>query len=57
MNGIIKEEFLIQKPKKVEMAKQMVRESIKIYNNKRPHLSLNYKPPDPLHKKALTLLD
>lgn len=57
MNGIIKEEFITVKPKTVEMARKIIDQSVKIYNNQRPHLSLNYKTPNKMHKKALTLLD
>ena len=41
---ILKQEFLIYKCKNIQDLKQMVKESIYIYNNKRPHLSLKMKP-------------
>ena len=44
INGILKQEFLIYKCKNIQDLKQMVKESIYIYNNKRPHLSLKMKP-------------
>jgi len=50
VNGILKNEFLLSKPKDIEQAKQMVRESIDIYNTKRPHLALKYKTPDEVHR-------
>jgi putative transposase len=50
VNGILKEEFMIHKPKNLEEARQMVKESIRIYNEKRPHLSLKYKTPDEVHR-------
>jgi putative transposase len=53
INGILKEEFITIKPKTVEMARKIVDESIKIYNSKRPHLSLKYKTPNQMHKKKL----
>lgn len=50
VNGILKGEFLIRKPKDITEAKQMVAESIRIYNERRPHLSLEYKTPDEVHR-------
>jgi putative transposase len=34
----------------------MVRQSIKIYNELRPHLSLKYKTPDAVHQALLNQL-
>jgi putative transposase len=56
MNGIIKEEFIITKPKTIEVARKIIDQSIKIYNSKRPHLSLKYKTPDQMHKKSSNLI-
>lgn len=50
VNGILKGEFLLNKPKNIDEARQMVKESIRIYNQKRPHLSLKYKTPDAVHQ-------
>lgn len=50
VNGILKNEFLIRKPKDIAEAKVMVAESIRIYNERRPHLSLEYKTPDEVHR-------
>jgi putative transposase len=50
VNGILKAEFLIHRPQNLEQARQMVKESIRIYNEKRPHLSLKYKTPDEVHR-------
>ncbi|WP_259227101.1 MULTISPECIES: integrase core domain-containing protein, partial [Raoultella] len=33
-----------------EQARRMVRESVGIYNTQRPHLSLQYKTPDEVHR-------
>jgi len=52
VNGILKQEFLIYKCKNINDLKQMVKESIYIYNNKRPHLSLNMQTPEMVHKKS-----
>lgn len=50
VNGILKGEFLIRKPRDIAEAKQMVAESVRIYNERRPHLSLQYKTPDEVHR-------
>ncbi len=50
VNGIIKNEYLLAKPRDIEEAKQMVRESVEIYNSRRPHLALKYKTPDEVHR-------
>ncbi len=50
INGILKTEFLLHKPSNLKEAKTMVKESIAIYNQKRPHTSLKYKTPDAVHQ-------
>ena len=45
INGILKQEFVIYKCNNANELKQLINESIHIYNNKRPHLSLNMKTP------------
>ncbi len=50
VNGIPKGEFLVRKPKDLVEAKQIVAESIRIYNERHPHLSLQYKTPDEVHR-------
>lgn len=50
VNGILKGEFLLSKPANLEEAKKMVDESVQIYNQKRLHLSLEYKTPDAVHQ-------
>jgi transposase InsO family protein len=52
INGILKDEFLIHTYKDLYQARKVIEESIYIYNNKRPHLSLNYKTPEFMHKKS-----
>lgn len=54
MNGILKNEFLLQTPKNLREATQMIKESIHIYNHERPHLALKYKTPDAVHQASLT---
>lgn len=50
VNGILKMEFLLHRPKDLAEARTMVRESVQIYNGERPHLSLKYKTPDAVHR-------
>lgn len=52
INGILKQEFLINKCNNGKELKQLVKESINTYNNKRPHLSLNMKTPNFIHQKT-----
>lgn len=50
INGILKMEYLLLKPKNLEQARRLVEESIDIYNERRPHLLLSYKTPDEVHR-------
>ena len=52
VNGILKQEFLINKCRTLSELKSLVRESVDIYNRLRPHLSLDMKTPEEVHKKA-----
>lgn len=52
INGILKQEFLINKCKDAQELKKLIEESIHIYNSKRPHLSLNMKTPNYIHEKT-----
>jgi len=52
MNGILKNEFLIEKCNNGNELKKVIDQSIEIYNNKRPHLALGMKTPDYVHKKT-----
>jgi len=50
VNGILKGEFYLDECfTNLEHAKRAVKNAIKIYNNKRMHLSLNYKTPEMAH--------
>lgn len=51
INGILKQEFLIYKCNNGNELNQLIKESIQIYNSKRPHLSLNMKTPNFVHNK------
>ena len=37
VNGILKTEFLLQRPANLEQARLMVEQSVQIYNHERPH--------------------
>ena len=50
VNGILKMEYLLVKPEDMTQARRMVRESVEIYNTRRPHLSLKYKTPEEVHR-------
>lgn len=52
INGILKQEYLIEKAKNGYDLKQMVKQAVDSYNNRRPHLSLNYKTPNFVHQKT-----
>lgn len=54
VNGILKGEFLLNRPRNIDEARKMVEESVMIYNQKRPHLSLKYKTPDAVHQAFFT---
>jgi putative transposase len=53
VNGILKNEFLLQQPNDLHEARRMVSESIAIYNQERPHFSLQLKTPDEVHRASL----
>lgn len=51
VNGILKSEFLVDTYKDLEQTEKIVNQSVEIYNNKRPHLSLNMSTPAAIHHK------
>jgi transposase InsO family protein len=51
INGILKGEFLINTCNTGKELKILIPKSIETYNNKRPHLSLNYKAPNFIYHK------
>ena len=53
VNGILKNEFLLNNSKDLEEARKMVKQSIRIYSEVRPHQSLKYKTPDAVHQALL----
>lgn len=57
INGILKEEFLFPLTENINQLRTMVKQSIDIYNRKRPHLALEMNVPEQVHKikKSLTV--
>lgn len=54
MNRTIKEEFgMDRKLKSRQQVKQLVAESILLYNQKRPHLALKMKTPDEVYQTKI----
>lgn len=53
LNGILKSEFMLgENLKSFKFAKELVKESVKLYNEKRLHLSLNYQTPESQYRLA-----
>ena len=58
VNGILKHEFMLgERLVSFDVAKKLVAESIKIYNNERPHLSLNYRTPNDVYTETTKRYD
>ncbi|WP_155487191.1 integrase core domain-containing protein, partial [Vibrio harveyi] len=55
VNGILKQEFLLHRSRNIEELKQLVKQSVSIYNNMRPHLSLGMRTPNEVHDKSQLL--
>lgn len=53
INGILKTEFLLNRPSDLAQARGIVQQSVDIYNQERPHLALKYKTPDEVHRAFL----
>jgi putative transposase len=53
VNGILKQEFLLQLPDDLHEARRMVSQSIAIYNTERPHCSIQLKTPDEVHRASM----
>jgi putative transposase len=53
VNGILKQEFLLELPEDLAQARRMIAQSIQIYNSMRPHLSLEYKTLDAVHQASI----
>ena len=52
INGILKQEFLFETCTNGKELDQLVHESIQIFNQERPHLSLKMKTPNQIHEKT-----
>jgi len=52
VNGILKQEFLVEKCNNKQELEQIIKESINIYNGERPHTNLNMKTPNFVHEIA-----
>lgn len=52
INGILKQEFLLETCNTGKELEKLIEESIETYNNCRPHLSLGMKTPNVIHEKA-----
>lgn len=53
VNGILKDEFFLdQQFKSTQNVREVSRQAINIYNNKRLHLSLNFKTPNMVHENV-----
>ena len=51
VNGILKQEFMLGETlTSFAIAKELVKESVKIYNEERPHMSINYLTPQAKHE-------
>ncbi|WPS05103.1 integrase core domain-containing protein [Klebsiella aerogenes] len=50
VNGILKNEFLLSRPADLAQVREMVKQSVSIYNYERPHLALKYKTLDEVHQ-------
>lgn len=52
VNGILKQEFLLYQCQNFKELKQLIDQSVTIYNQWRPHLSLGMRTPNQVHKKT-----
>ena len=52
VNGILKDEFLFMLPDDLAQARLLVQQAVHLYNEERPHLSLNYLTPNQVHQQA-----
>ncbi len=53
VNGILKTELLLSRPRDIHQARRMVQQSIEIYNRERVHLSLKMQTPEAVHRASL----
>ncbi len=50
VNGILKQEYLPAKGYDMKEMVTLVAEAVELYNTRRPHMSLEYKTPDEIHR-------
>lgn len=50
INGILKNELLLSSPEDLNQAREMIDEAVQIYNTERPHMALQNKTPDAVHR-------
>lgn len=54
INRILKEEFLLEQyDVDLKAMKQIIKETVKVYNNERPHMSCHMKTPEQMHKQRI----
>ncbi len=53
INGILKTELLTTRAQDLKQAEKMIRQAISIYNTERPHMALEYKTPDAVHRASI----
>ncbi|GEM_PF-1027003 len=53
VNGNLKGEFLLYRPRDLAQGRQMVAESLVVHNAERPHLLLKMQAPDVVHRASL----
>ena len=57
INGILKQEFSIDKYNKdLPIMKQIIKETVTIYNEKRPHLSNHMLTPNQMHEQSQIIM-
>lgn len=55
VNGILKQEYHLGRTlPSISVVRKMVKESIMLYNQERPHLALNYQTPDEVHFRKMS---
>ena len=52
INGILKQEYLFTKARNKNDLEKLINQAVDSYNNRRPHMSLNFKTPNFIHKKT-----
>lgn len=56
VNGILKTELLTAQAQNLKQAATMIRQAVRIYNEERPHLALQNKTPDAVHRASIELV-